>query len=104
MLTSEISRVVVLYKISYGDYRCLSKDPTNGVLTTGQERELVNTTSVELAVAVSLRLGLALLRRARFAKGLQAVLQANLCHRWIGRSLRTKKPIISTAATAMNAP
>jgi hypothetical protein len=51
-----------------------------------------------------LRLGLALLRRARFAKALQAVLEADPCHGFIGRSLRTKKPIINTAATAMNAP
>jgi hypothetical protein len=54
MLTSEITRVVVLYKISYSGYRCLSKDPTNGVLTTGQEQELVNTTSVEFRSLVAL--------------------------------------------------
>lgn len=58
MLTSEITRVVVLYKISYSGYSCLSKDPTNGVLTTGQEQELISTISVESKVAVSLRLGL----------------------------------------------
>src|SRR5674476_1383152 len=45
MLTSKISRVVVLYKISYSGYRCLSKDPTNGVLTTGPEQELISTRS-----------------------------------------------------------
>jgi len=103
MLTSEITRVVVLYKISYSGYRYLSKDPTNDALQLGGSVNRFSTTSVELAV-VLVALGLALHRRTRFAKALQAVLEADPCYVWIGRSLRTKKPIVNAAATAMNEP